>query len=65
MSNETKITDFNLFIDEETAELFKRVCTKNGCSSKAVLEAFMKDYIVSNGHPEEVTGGMPWNKKDT
>ena len=64
MSSETKIADFNLFIDEGTAELFKKVCEENGFSSKDVLETFMKDYIVSNAHPEQVTGGMPWNRKD-
>ena len=63
MPNESKIADFNLFIDETIAEKFKKVCADNGYSSKEVLEIFMKHYIVSSGHPEQVTGGMPWNKK--
>ncbi len=65
MSNDTNIADFNLFINKEIAERFKKVCLENGCSAKEVLEIFMKDFTVSNGHPEQVTGGMPWNKKDT
>ena len=65
MSEETKIVDFNLFIDESIADDFKRVCEKNDVSAKMVLETFMKDYIVSGGHPEQVTGGMPWNANNT
>ena len=64
MSEESKIVDFNLFIDETIADDFKRVCQKNDISAKMVLETFMKDYIVSGGHPEQVTGGMPWNRKN-
>ena len=26
-------------------------------------DSFMKDYTVSSGHPENVIGGMPWNRK--
>ena len=63
MSEESKIADFNLFIDASIASDFKRVCEKNGVSEKLILETFMRDYIVSDGHPEDVTGGMPWNKK--
>ena len=65
MSEETKIVDFNFFIDESIADDFKRVCQKNDVSAKVVLESFMKDYIVSGGHPEQVTGGMPWNANNT
>ncbi len=63
MSEQSKIVDFNLFIDEETATLFKKVASENGYSSKEVLGGFMKDYIVSGGPPEQVVGGLPWNKK--
>lgn len=64
MAEESKVVDFNLFIDAQIANQFKRVCAENGISAKAVLETFMKDYIVSGGHPEQVIGGMPWNKKE-
>ena len=63
MSEESKVVDFNLFINESIAADFERVCEKNGVSAKMVLEIFMQDYTVSNGHPEKVTGGMPWNRK--
>ena len=59
------IRKVNLFINESIANDFKRVCEKNGVSAKMVLETFMKDYIVSGGHPEQVTGGMPWNANNT
>ena len=63
MAEKSNIVDFNLFIDAEIAKLFEKVCTENNISAKEVLEIFMKDYIVSGGHPEQVTGGMPWNRK--
>ena len=63
MSEGSKITDFNLFIDEETATLFRKVASDNGVSAKEVLVDFMKDYIVSGGHPEQVVNKWPWNKK--
>ena len=64
MSEESKIVDFNLFVDEEIATLFRKVATKNGVTAKDVLVDFMKDYIVSGGHPEQVVNKWPWNKKD-
>ena len=63
MAHESNIVDFNLVLNGETAQLFEKVCTENGVSAKNILEIFMKDYIVSGGHPEQVTGGMPWNRK--
>ncbi len=61
MSQEIKI--FFLFINESIASDFKRICEKSGVSTKAIPVAFMKDYIVSNGHPEKVIDSMPRNKK--
>ena len=63
MSEESKIIDFNLLIDEESATLFRKVASDNGVSAKEVLVDFMKDYIVSGGHPEQVVNKWPWNKK--
>ena len=65
MAEKSNIVDFNLFIDAEIAKLFEKVCAENNISAKEVLEIFMKDYIVSSGHPEQVTGGMPWNANNT
>ncbi len=64
MSEESKIVDFNLFVDEEIATLFRKVASENGVSAKDVLVDFMKDYIVSGGHPEQVVNKWPWNKKE-
>ena len=55
--------DVSDFIDEETATLFRKVASDNGVSAKEVLVDFMKDYIVSGGHPEQVVNKWPWNKK--
>ncbi len=47
----------------ELATRFGAVCAANGTSPEEVLASFIKDYIVSNGHPEPVVGGRPWNKQ--
>ena len=64
MEEKSKITDFNLFVDEEIAQLFRKVAVDNGTTAKEVLLGFMKDYIVSGGHPEQVVNRWPWNKKE-
>lgn len=64
MSEGHKVVDFNLFVDEETATLFRKVAEENGVTAKDVLVDFMKDYIVSGGHPEQVVNRWPWNKKE-
>ena len=63
MAEGTNIVDFNYFIDAELANDFEQVCADNGVTAKFVLGAFVRDYIVSGGHPEHVTGSMPWNRK--
>ncbi len=63
MPDSSKIVDFNLFIDEELATLFRKVTSENGVAAKDVLTDFMKDYVVSGGHPEQVVNKWPWNKK--
>ena len=40
--------------DQELMKMFERVANKNGSSAEAVLSNFIKDYIVSGGHPEDV-----------
>ena len=64
MPEDKKTVDFNLFIDEELAALFRKVTFDNGVSAKDVLVDFMKDYVVSGGHPEQVVNKWPWNKKE-
>lgn len=64
MSENPKIVDFNLFVDEEIATLFRKVAEENSVTAKDVLVDFMKDYIVSGGHPEQVANKWPWNKKE-
>ncbi len=62
--NNKKVIDFSLVIDEEIATLFRKVASENGVSAKEVLSDFMKDYIVSNGHPEKVINRWPWSKEE-
>ena len=64
MENNEKTIEVSLLDDEELNALFERVAEKNGTTGKEVLSDFMKDYIVSNGHPEQVNNGWPWNKQD-
>ena len=58
-----KTVDFNLLKDEELVKLFEKVAADNGTTVKEILDDFMKDYIVSNGHPEQVENRWPWNKQ--
>ncbi len=48
--------------DSELATRFAVICEANGTSPEEVLSAFIKDYIVSGGHPETVIGKWPWNR---
>ncbi len=64
MTENSKSIDFSLFIDEEIAVLFRKVASENGVSANDVLIDFMKDYVVSGGHPELVVNRWPWNKKE-
>lgn len=58
-----KLTDLNLWIDSELVERFKKVAEENEATAKEVLTDFMKDYIVSSGHPEQVVNKWPWNRR--
>lgn len=42
----------------ELLSMFDRVAKQNGHSAETVLSNFIKDYIVSGGHPEQVSGGF-------
>ena len=64
MSERSKTDDITLLIDEELAALFTKAAAENGYSAGEVLAGFMKDYIVSGGHPEQVVNKWPWNKKN-
>ena len=54
-----------IMTDSEICLQFKRVAERNGESADEILQSFMKDYIVSGGHPEQVTNKWPWNKTNT
>ncbi|MCR5575784.1 MAG: hypothetical protein K6F56_02120 [Oscillospiraceae bacterium] len=46
--------DYKELFDEELMDLFRKVAKKNGTTAELVLSNFIKDYIVSGGHPEHV-----------
>ena len=50
-------------IDKELWLQFTKAAAQNGESPEAILSDFMKDYIVSGGHPEQVANKWPWNKR--
>lgn len=64
MSEGSKTVDFALWIDEEIAALFEKAAAENGYSAGEVLAGFVKDYIVSGGHPEQVVNRWPWSRKE-
>ena len=51
-------------VERETFAQFKEAAGRHGRAAEELLICFMKDYIVSDGHPEQVSGGQPWNRKD-
>lgn len=59
-----EIFDFSGIVSRDIFENFKRVAEENGVNAKEVLNDFIKDYIVSGGHPEMVVNKWPWNKQD-
>ncbi len=59
-----EIIELSGIVSKEVFDSFKRVAVENGFSAKEILEDFMKDYIVSGGHPEMVVNKWPWNKQD-
>lgn len=63
MSNNQAIIDFSDFASTEIITRFKTVAEAQGTSPEVVLSDFMKDYIVSGGHPEQVVNHWPWSKK--
>ena len=56
--------DCKTFNDEELLGLFRKVAEENGSTAEEVLSSFIKDYIVSDGHPETVINGWPWNRNN-
>ena len=46
--------DCKVLHDEELMALFQEVAERNGTTAEAVLSSFIRDYIVSGGHPEQV-----------
>ena len=60
----TEIVDINGIVSKKLFESFKQVAEENGFNAKEILDDFMKDYVVSGGHPELVVNKWPWNKKE-
>ena len=58
-----EIIDLSGIVGRELFDDFKRVAEKNGFSTKEIMSDFMKDFIVSDGHPELVVNRWPWNKQ--
>ena len=46
--------EFKILEDRELIAMFDRVARKNGSTAEVVLSEFIRDYIVSGGHPENV-----------
>ena len=46
-----------LLEDQDLIAMFERVARKNGYTAETVLSTFIKDYIVSGGHPYSVWDG--------
>ena len=49
--------------DAEIFECFANVAVENNTSAEEVLSSFIKDYIVSGGHPEAVVSKWPWSRQ--
>ena len=64
MKNNITETEFDIILDESILTRFKQVAVNNGTTASEVLTDFVKDYVVSNGHPELVINRWPWNKKN-
>ena len=52
--SENKSNLMAILEDRELIAMFERAAQKNGRSADEVLSSFIKDYIVSGGHPEQV-----------
>jgi len=49
-------------LDPEICALFRKVAEQNGISPEDVLMDFMRDYVVSGGHLEQVRGRHSMNR---
>ena len=49
--------------DAEISARFAKVAVENNTSAEEVLSSFIKDYIVSGGHPEAVVNKWPWSRQ--
>lgn len=57
------VIDFDGFADAELIESFRKATAEQGTSMQEVLSDFIKDYVVSSGHPELVNNRWPWNNR--
>lgn len=51
-------------VRREVAEKFASITNKHHTTPNEVLREFVMDYIVSDGHPEQVVNKWPWNKHE-
>ena len=49
-------------IEKEVVNKFREAAALQGETADEILSDFMKDYIVSGGHPEQVVNRWPWSK---
>lgn len=50
-------------VDAGLSKHFAEIAAKNNTSAEEVLSSFIKDYIVSGGHPETVVNKWPWSRQ--
>ena len=48
-------------IKRDVHDKFREAAAQQGESADEILSDFMKDYIVSGGHPEQVVNRWPWS----
>ena len=52
-----------IVLEKKIYDSFEHITKENNATPELVINDFIKDYVVSEGHPEEVVNRWPWNKK--
>ena len=52
-----------IVLDKDIYDKFEHIAEKNNTNPEIIINDFIKDYVVSDGHPEKVTNCWPWSKK--
>lgn len=58
------MNELESIVGSDLLESFSRIAMVNNTTPEDVISDFIKDYVVSGGHPEKVVNRWPWNKKD-